>query len=142
VSLDDDYLKSTMKELKSTYPDLQFRSVGVTFSPGVPYLEKIKEVTKDIEVKILFNNAGFIVTGFIDQTPLGKLLANMECNATAAMSITHHFLQIMVSKKMKGCIVFTSSVAGFIPTPFAASYAATKAFMSQVEFLFKSILYF
>ena len=28
--------------------------------------------------------------------------------------------------------MFTSSVAGFIPTPFAASYAATKAFVSQL----------
>jgi short-subunit dehydrogenase len=36
-----------------------------------------------------------------------------------------------VTKKQKGCIVFTSSVAGFIPTPFAAMYAATKAFVSQ-----------
>ncbi len=58
VSLDDDYLKQTMKELKEHYPDLKFRSVGVTFSPGVPYLEKIKDATKDIDVKIVFNNAG------------------------------------------------------------------------------------
>uniref|UniRef100_A0A7S1YAC6 Uncharacterized protein n=1 Tax=Grammatophora oceanica TaxID=210454 RepID=A0A7S1YAC6_9STRA len=37
----------------------------------------------------------------------------------------------MVSEKTKGCIVFTSSVAAFIPTPFAAMYASTKAFVSQ-----------
>ena len=131
VSLDDEFLKNTLKELANTFPKLSFRSVGVSFSPGIPYLEKIKEVTKDIEVKIIFNNAGFIVTGFLDQAPLGKLLANMECNATAAVNITHHFLQIMIAKKLKGCIVFTSSVAGFIPTPFASMYASTKAFISQ-----------
>jgi len=38
----------------------------------------------------------------------------------------------MVKKKRKGCIVYTSSVAGFIPTPFAAMYASTKAFVSQM----------
>lgn len=38
----------------------------------------------------------------------------------------------MVKRKRKGCIVFTSSVAGFIPTPFAAMYASTKAFVSQM----------
>lgn len=38
----------------------------------------------------------------------------------------------MVKKKQKGCIVYTSSVAGFIPTPFAAMYASTKAFVSQM----------
>lgn len=132
VSLDDNFLAETMKELKATYPALEFRSVGVTFSPGVPYLDKIKEVTKDLDINIIFNNAGFITLGFMDQAPLGKLLANVECNATASVNIAHHFVQSMVEKKRKGCIVFTSSVAGFIPTPFAAMYASTKAFVSQM----------
>jgi len=132
VSIDDDLLKTTMKEIKAAYPDLEFRSVGVTFSPGVPYLKFIKDATKDIDIKIVFSNAGFIVTGFLDQTPLEKLLANIECNSTASLSITHHFVQIMVKKKFKGCIVYTSSVSGFIPCPFAAMYGATKAFVSQM----------
>jgi len=132
VSLDDEHLKNTMKELKQQYPKLEFRSVGACFSPGVDYLTQIDEATKDITIQCIFNNAGFIVTGFVDQTALPKLLANVECNATASFAVAHHFLQKLVSNKQKGCIVFTSSVAGFIPTPFAASYAATKAFVSQL----------
>lgn len=58
VSLDDDYLKKTVKDLKEHYPNLEFRSVGCTFSPGVPYLDMIKEATKDIDINIIFNNAG------------------------------------------------------------------------------------
>lgn len=131
VSLDDDMLKNTMKELAAKYPKLTFRSVGVNFAPGVDYMTKIKDATKDIEVPIIFNNAGFMVTGFLDQAPIGKLLANMECNATASLNIAHYFGKKMVTNKQKGCIVFTSSVAGFIPTPFAAMYASTKAFVSQ-----------
>lgn len=131
VSLDDACLFKTIKELQAQYPDLQFRAVGVTFSPGINYMDKIMKATKDIDVKIVFNNAGFIVTGFLDQAPLGKLLANVECNATASVNVTHHFVKIMVEKKFRGCVVFTSSVAGFIPTPFAAMYASTKAFVSQ-----------
>ena len=92
-------------------------SRGCTFSPGVNYIREIEEATKDIDVKIVFNNAGFIVTGFTDQTVLPKLLANVECNSTAAFVIAHHFLQKLVANKQTGCIVFTSSVAGFIPTP-------------------------
>lgn len=132
VSLDDDVLKQTMKELKETYPKLEFRCVATAFSPGVNYMDKIKEATKDIHVPIIFNNAGFIVTGFLDQSPIGKILANVECNATACVNVSHHFLQKLVTKKSKGCIVFTSSVAGFIPTPFAAMYASTKSFVSQL----------
>lgn len=131
VSLDDDFLKETMKGLKENFPKQEFRSVGCNFSPGVKYMDQIVEATKDIDIPIIFNNAGFIVTGFLDQAPIGKLLANIECNATAGVNISHHFVKKLVSGKKKGCIVFTSSVAGFIPTPFAGMYAATKAFVSQ-----------
>lgn len=131
VSLDDDFLKATMKELREAYPSLSFREVGVTFSPGQKYMEKISEATKDIDVQLVFNNAGFIVTGFLDQSSIGKCLANIECNATAAVNITHHFLSKLVSQKKKGCIVFTSSVSAYTPCPFASLYASTKAFISQ-----------
>jgi len=131
VSLDDDFLKKTIEELKEAYPGLEFRAVGCAFSPGVDYMKEIVKATKDISVQVVFNNAGFMVTGFLDQAPVGKLLANMECNATACLNVTHHFVSTLVKEKKKGCVVFTSSVAGFIPTPFAAMYASTKAFVSQ-----------
>ena len=63
VSLDDDFLKETIKQLKEKYPDLQFRAVGCSFAPGVDYMAAIREATKDILVQIVFNNAGFLVTG-------------------------------------------------------------------------------
>ena len=131
VSLDDDFLKQTLKEIKEKYPDLEFRAVGCTFSPGQEYMKKIIDATKDITVQIIFNNAGFIVTGFMDQAPIGKSLANIECNATAGVNVTQHFLSKLVTQKLKGCIVFTSSVSAYTPTPFASMYAATKAFVSQ-----------
>ena len=132
VSLDDEFLKETTKQLKEQFPSVEFRSVGCNFAPGVDYMAKIKEATKDITVQIVFNNAGFLVTGFFDQAPIGKVLVNMECNATAATNVAHYFAKQLVEKKLKGCIVFTSSVAGFIPTPFSAMYGATKAFCTQL----------
>jgi len=132
VSLDDDFLKETMKQLKDKYPDLKFRSVGVNFAPNTDYMKPIREATDDLHIQCIFNNAGFLVTGFFDQAPLPKLMVNMECNATAAFQITHHFVGKLVSKKSRGCVVFTSSVAGYVPTPFSSSYGATKAFISQL----------
>lgn len=131
VSLDDHSLTETLEHLRKSYPNLLFRSVGCTFSPGEPYMENIIEKTKDIRIQLIFNNAGFLVTGFLDQAPLPKLQANIECNATAAVNITHHFCKQLVSNQLPGCIVFTSSVAAYIPSPFAAMYASTKAFISQ-----------
>ncbi|KAM3568880.1 hypothetical protein VYU27_009006 [Nannochloropsis oceanica] len=131
VSIDDDLLKNTVKELKAAFPKQEFRAVGALFSPGQAYLPKIITATKDIDVQIIFNNAGYILTGFFDSQPLEKQLANVECNATAAVAVTHHFLQKMIQKKLPGCIVFTSSVSGYMPSPFSSMYGATKAFLSQ-----------
>lgn len=43
--------------------------------------------TKDIDISIVFNNAGYIVTGFFDQTSLDSQLANLvglaECISTS-----------------------------------------------------------
>ena len=57
---------------------------------------------------LLFNNAGYIVTGFFAETPIDKWLANAQCNAMAGLSITHHFLGRMREQGRKGCIAFTS----------------------------------
>lgn len=91
----------------------------------------VHQATKDLDIAIVFNNAGYIVTGFFDHTTLDAQLANLECNATACVKVTHHFLQMMLKKKLKGCFMFTSSVSGYIPNPFAVMYGATKAFVSQ-----------
>jgi short-subunit dehydrogenase len=82
-------------------------------------------------VAIVFNNAGYIVTGFFDQSSIDAQLANLECNSTSCVRITHHFLKLMLEKNIKGCFIFTSSVSGYIPNPFAVMYGATKAFVSQ-----------
>jgi hypothetical protein len=129
----------------------QFRAVGVNFAPGQPYLSKVKEATKDIDVQVLFNNAGcvvldslvwfgcvvvwgwvgrstrrpgwdcrltchqyliytcthrYIVTGFFDSQPLEKQLANVECNATAAVALTHHFVGDLIKARDTLFIVF------------------------------------
>ncbi|CAN0094668.1 unnamed protein product, partial [Discosporangium mesarthrocarpum] len=87
VSMADKYLEDTFASMVSQFPSQEFRKVGATFSPGVDYLEQIIEVTKDIKVQCVFNNAGFIVTGFFDCSPLGKQMANLECNATASAKV-------------------------------------------------------
>lgn len=91
----------------------------------------IAKATEGIDVQLVFNNAGFIVTGFFDTQPLGKHLVNIECNATAAVAVTHFFVANMLKKGLKGSVVFTSSASAYIPNPFAICYGATKAFMTQ-----------
>uniref|UniRef100_A0A7S1XLR4 Uncharacterized protein n=1 Tax=Phaeomonas parva TaxID=124430 RepID=A0A7S1XLR4_9STRA len=131
VSLDDKFLAETMDLVTSQFPSQEFRKVGCLFAPGQKYMKLIERKTADIDVQCIFNNAGYLVTGFFDREASTKQLGNLECNTTAAVAVTHHFLGKLVDKKLKGCIVFTSSVAGYIPSPFSSVYGATKAFLSQ-----------
>ena len=42
--------------------------VGVNLGTPGAYLKTIEDATKDLDVTIVFNNAGFMVTGFFDKT--------------------------------------------------------------------------
>jgi len=130
VALNEPLLDKTFDELKQTFPDREFVKVGVNLgAPG--YLDKVADATKDLNIQLVFNNAGYMLTGFFDKTPLTKLMMNHECNATSAMQITHLFVTRMLEANKKGCVVFTSSAAACQPTPFSALYGATKAYISS-----------
>lgn len=130
VALQEDILDETFAELQAQFKTRKFIKIGVNLgTPG--YLDKIDEATKGVDVQLVFNNAGFMLTGFFDKQPLAKLMVNHECNATSAMQITHLFVTRMLSKKLRGCVVFTSSAAACQPTPFSALYGATKAYISS-----------
>jgi short-subunit dehydrogenase len=131
VALPGELLDGAHKELSKKYGAVQFRKVGVNLGQqGGDYLNDIIKSTDDIDVNLLFNNAGFMLTGFFDNTDLDKQMLNMECNATSAVRLTHHFVNKMTSKGLRGGIVFTSSAAMCQPTPFTVLYSATKAFVS------------
>lgn len=131
VALDDELLHSTVKELEEAFPDQSFRGIGVDLSPGKPYMEEIIQATSDVHIGIVFNNAGYIATGFFDASSMERQVANLECNVVASVKITHHFMQKMTQAGKKGCIVYTSSASAFLPSPFACMYGGTKAFLSQ-----------
>jgi short-subunit dehydrogenase len=90
-----------------------------------------RKETADLKIQCIFNNAGFIVTGFYDSTLAAKQESNMECNCTAVARITQHFVGLLVAGGLPGCVVFTSSVVAYLPSPFSIMYGATKAFVSN-----------
>eukprot|EP01111_Echinosteliopsis_oligospora_P002012 TRINITY_DN1293_c0_g1_i1.p1 TRINITY_DN1293_c0_g1~~TRINITY_DN1293_c0_g1_i1.p1 ORF type:complete len:310 (+),score=88.42 TRINITY_DN1293_c0_g1_i1:98-1027(+) len=130
VALDDDLLKTVHANLSSQYKNLQFRKVGVDLSNPEAYLTPIREATKDIDVSLLFNNAGYVTMGFFADLSIERQLKNIEVNMMCSVRLTHDFLNKMLSKKMKGAIVFTSSPAGQMVTPFSVVYGATKCFIT------------
>lgn len=132
IALDDAILSETFKEMKTCYPGVHFRKVGVNLgAPNQSYMEPIKQATEDIHVSLLFNNAGYICTGLFADTDLERLRCNFECNAGCVIPITHHFLRRMIAHGQHGLITFTSSASCYLPGPTATLYSPTKAFLTN-----------
>ena len=46
----------------------------------------------------------------VGQVPLGKLVANAECNVMSHVKIGHHFMRLMMEKGLPGCVCFTGAL--------------------------------
>lgn len=133
AALEDQAMAESIPELRSKFPNVIFRQCSVNLGASDPsvYMDPIIEATRDIEVKLVFNNAGFILSGFFAENALPKIRANYNCNAVAAIEISHHFARRMISEKTGGFIGFTSSSGGYFPGPTATLYSCTKAMMTN-----------
>lgn len=80
-----------------------------------------------IEIGVLVNNAGYGSYGPFTELDLENELRMVDVNCRAPVALTGCFAPMMVERG-RGAIVFLSSVAGYQPTPFFATYGATKAF--------------
>jgi uncharacterized protein len=83
--------------------------------------------SKEIEVDLLVNNAGFGAFGYIHEIPEVRLLEMIQVNCAAVVQLTRLYTPEMVSRRA-GDILIVASVAAFQALPFNAVYAATKAF--------------
>lgn len=79
-------------------------------------------------IEILINNAGFGRYGPIHDIELETLSGILRVNIEALMRLTRLALPEMV-KQRAGAVLNVASTAGFIPMPYMATYAASKAFV-------------
>lgn len=130
VAISDKLLDNAMKELRTEFPSIEFKEIGVSLGNG-NYLDIIHQQTENLPISLVFNNAGYMVTGFFDSLEWSRHEANIACNSTAGIALSHLFVRRMRSQNLKGAIAFTSSPAGFMPSPFSCLYGATKAMISH-----------
>lgn len=86
---------------------------------------------KKENIDILINNAGFGDAGNFSKTELTKELDMINLNINAYHILTKLFLQDFI-KKDSGHILNVSSMAGFIPGPYMATYYATKNYVTSL----------
>lgn len=84
--------------------------------------------TRELEIDLLINNAGFGSMGEFATLDLERELGMIDLNVRSLVDMTFRFLAPMRERKA-GAIINVASTAGFQPVPYMATYAATKAFV-------------
>ena len=90
---------------------------------------RLYELTKDMHISVLVNNAGFGMIGDFDDTDLERELSMLDVNCGAVHILTKLYLQDMI-KRDRGFILNVGSSAGLMPGgPLMAGYYASKAYV-------------
>lgn len=92
---------------------------------------KLYEETKDDNIDILINNAGFGLFGTFAETNLDRELEMIDLNIKAYHILTKLFLRDFV-KKDSGYILNVCSSAGFMAGPRLSTYYATKNYITKL----------
>ena len=79
---------------------------------------------------LLVNNAGMGDFGAFSESDWSKIDDMLQLNITALTHLCHQFLPGMIAQK-RGAIINVSSLAGCLPIPDFAGYAASKAYVTS-----------
>ena len=93
---------------------------------------ELYEQTREYEIDLLVNNAGFGLKGAFLDLPLERQQAMLQLNMATLTDLCHRFGQDMVARG-RGHILNVASVAGFQAGPKMAVYCATKAYVLSLS---------
>jgi short-subunit dehydrogenase len=83
----------------------------------------------ELPIDVLVNNAAVGESGSLAEVPLERVRATFETNLFATLALTQVVLKGMVARR-SGTVIFISSLAGRVPTPFLMPYSMTKFALS------------
>lgn len=90
------------------------------------------EYTKHYDVEVVVNNAG---VGYSESFFNGETIkeqAIIDLNIQASHDIFKHYYKEFINKKA-GRIINVSSLSSFIPSPYSATYGASKAYLTSLS---------
>jgi uncharacterized protein len=120
-------LVSTFNELRPDSADMMVVDLSEEGGAEAPGLRNLMKFINDHRVDILVNNAGRGSFGYFEEITLQDELRMINLNIVATTCLVHAAIPQMKSRK-SGAIISVSSIAGFQPLPYMATYAATKAY--------------
>lgn len=94
-------------------------------------VESVLKYTEGMEVGLLVAAAGFGTSGAFLGGELEAEKSMLAVNCQALLGLTHHFAHEF-ARRGRGGIILMSSMVSFQGVPFAAHYAATKAYVQSL----------
>jgi len=88
--------------------------------------------TRELEVEILVNNAGFGGFGTFVELGRERQLEMVRLNVEAVVNLMGRYVPLMEGRG-RGAVINVASMAAFQPLPENATYAATKAFVLSLS---------
>ena len=85
-----------------------------------------------LHADMLVNNAAAMSAGFFQDQDLAAMRRLIDLNAGAMVDLTLRFLPGMIARR-RGGVLNVASMEGFMPVPYQATYAATKAFVLSLS---------
>lgn len=118
-------LEDLTKELKNQQ-NIQVKTIPLDLTRP-DFMTSLRPVTDSVEVGLLINNAGVIVTGKFLENDLEGELRMLDINCRTPLILAHEFGQKMIKRK-RGGVIFLASMVAYQGTPFTTTYASTKAY--------------
>lgn len=84
------------------------------------------------DIDVLINNAAIGDSGPLSEIPAERVRNVLETNVVATLQLTQDVL-VQMKRRREGRVIFISSLAGMMPTPFLAPYALTKHAMESIS---------
>lgn len=125
VARSENRLKQLAGSIETDYAvETKIVAVDLTEAAGIA---RLQEVTADLVIGLLVNNAGREDSGPFLQIPIDDALKTIDLNIKVPLQLTRHFAANMQVRK-KGGILIMSSIVAFQGVPNIANYAASKAY--------------
>jgi NAD(P)-dependent dehydrogenase (short-subunit alcohol dehydrogenase family) len=116
---------SSLADLAAEAPDrvlVQALDVARSADPEIAIKAAVARFGR---IDVVINNAGYLVVGAVEETPLAELRAIMETNFFGAMAVTHAALPVLRAQR-SGAIVNISSMGGQLSHAGFGAYSASK----------------
>jgi short-subunit dehydrogenase len=91
------------------------------------------------DIDILVNNAGIMERGAMAEIPIERVRESFETNVFRHLELTQGFVRKMI-KQGYGKVIWISSVAGILKSPFGGTYSATKHAIEAIAWAMKEEL--